>query len=201
MLINAIDLKKLEQHFQREHVSRFGNGDETHTRALVAHHEAGHALLYALIGEYKQVKIFKDRELYWVGRTGDEGFTNLRPTPEVILAEIALLMSGYLAEKVCSRNYALSSSGMDRSFAKARSLLVSRYLDLDAEFLYVQLESIVTSFLLGHKASLATLSKRLRKAQYLPAKTTKLILKIEPRFDSYNGLGQFILSTLNYKYI
>lgn len=199
MLINVIDLKKLEQHFQREHVSRFGNGDETHTRTLVAQHEAGHAAIYALIGEFKNVCISKDKG-YWWGRTGDSSVTvEIDPSVEIILSDILLFMSGYLAEKLCAKNYSESSSGVDKSYAKARVAVIAKQLDFDQISLNEELEHIVIDLLKLHKASLLRLSKRLKEAKSLSESATKHILGIEQKFDGYFGLGEYVLSKLNFK--
>lgn len=199
MLINVIDLKKLEQHFQREHVSRFGNGDETHTRTLVAQHEAGHAAIYALIGEFKNVCISKDKGYCW-GRTGDSSVTvEIDPSVEIILSDILLFMSGYLAEKLCAKNYSESSSGVDKSYAKARVAVIAKQLDFDQISLNEELEHIVIDLLKLHKASLLRLSKRLKEAKSLSESATKHILGIEQKFDGYFGLGEYVLSKLNFK--
>lgn len=50
MKCKNFDFEFLEQIYQKEHYFNFGAGDETHTRDTVAHHEAGHALIYALMG-------------------------------------------------------------------------------------------------------------------------------------------------------
>lgn len=105
-------------------------------------------------------------------------------------------MSGYLAEKICCRNYNLSSSGVDKSKAKSRIQFISVKLNIEADDLYFAVEKVVYSLLIRHKKLLVNLANRLKKSKKIPSNRMFLIIGVSPQYKGHSGLGSYILSTL-----
>jgi len=187
--------EELTAAFCKAHVEMHGTGDHTLTKEMTAIHEAGHGVIYRLIGIAPFAEITQDHDGYWVGYCGQERGKRMvaKNVIEYMAADIITSMSGYTAEKELTSQYCLSSSGSDKAKAQTATLLLAKFNQLNPNYVFAACQTATDDLINEHSNAVIRLACKLEKEEYLSPDAVCETLRVTPRFSGHVELGTHIL--------